>query len=267
MERLQELMAKKENADILGSEFVSGLEKRRDLLESRSYKALAIQAPLFLMLAFALLNLDVQVSILGLSTASAKSLREVLLVVSTAFSLGLSAFGRQLQNVNEMLKAVVAKVGGSNSDLREFLQVRYGLGEFSFLSSFNDEFKVGTTQWVLISFAAFGASLLVVVLFVVAFAIQLLTFREIYLHPNYSVEVSMAVIALVLLGDVVSVLMSLLTRGYQPYQTFEDFLKLNKLAQKDPEQYSAIIREIVQRHYSKGLIRRVFGRPKMKRMP
>src|ERR1700694_2211620 len=105
MERFAELLGKKEHKDILGSEFLTGLEKRRDILESRSYKAMAIQAPLFLMLTFALLNLDVRFSILGFTTDSAKSLREVLLVISAAFALGFSSNGRQLQNINEMLKA------------------------------------------------------------------------------------------------------------------------------------------------------------------
>jgi len=266
MERFAELLAKKENAEILGSDFLLALERRRETLESRAYKALAIQAPLFLMLTFALLNLDVKVSILGLSTDSAKSLREVLLIISTAFAVGFSSNGRQLQNINEMLKAAARKFAGSNNDLREFLEVRYGLGELSYLSTFHDDLTIGRAQWFIVAIMAFGAALLVGVLFAMAFAVQMLTFREIYLHPNFSTEVSILVIAIALAGDVVTTLMALLTRGIQPYQTMEDFRKLNKLGEKDQEQYNAVIKDIVAKHYSKGLLAQLFGRPKMKKL-
>ena len=105
------------------------IEKRRDLIEGRQIKLIAIQAPLFLLLAFSLLNIDLNVSVAGFSAATSKALREVVLVISSVFGLGIAAFGRQIVYLNEMLKAEIERKSKGNAFALGFLELRYGVSQ------------------------------------------------------------------------------------------------------------------------------------------
>jgi hypothetical protein len=70
-----------------------------------------------------------------------------------------------------------------------------------------------------------------------------------------------------LLVDIVGFTAWLLRKSYQPYQTYEDLMRLERLRLKDKDLYQARISEIAQRHNRKGLLRRLFGRPTLRRLP
>lgn len=76
-ERFKQLMAKRELDPLLGASFLDGLEKRKFELEKMQWKLFAVQAPIFLFLAFSLLNVGAHVSVLGISIEASKNLREV----------------------------------------------------------------------------------------------------------------------------------------------------------------------------------------------
>src|SRR6185437_13454448 len=80
IERYKQLHASSKYKDVFDLRYLDGLEKRRELIEGRRYKSSAIQIPLFLLLTFSLLHLDLTVSIAGFSIASARGLREILLL-------------------------------------------------------------------------------------------------------------------------------------------------------------------------------------------
>jgi hypothetical protein len=89
---------------------------------------------------------------------------------------------------------------------------------------------------------------------------------EVYLHPNFSPFVSAIVIAVAIIGDMIAAASLLLLKILQPYQTDEDFRKLVKLKYKDESKYNEVLKAIVKEHSSKGFFRRLFTRPRMKRL-
>jgi hypothetical protein len=88
---------------------------------------LAVQIPLFFILAFSLLNVDVKTTLLGFSIESAKSVREILLVLSVPVALSMAFVQLQQASIKEMLKTSIGRVAGDDTDLKDFLEVRYGL--------------------------------------------------------------------------------------------------------------------------------------------
>ncbi len=226
-ERLRQLLSKSDLEEIFGNSFIEGLEKRKESLERVQWRLIAIQVPLFLFLAFSLLKLDVNLNVLGISAGVSQKLREVLLLLSTTFGVISATMNRELGFVKEMMKAFIEKQSGTDNNLKEFLEARYGLSLISPLQSFDSDLIVGKTQFV--GFIIWIASGLVFVgmLILMAVAVQFLNLIEIYLNPNVSRGASFFVIAYVVLGDVIALGSWLLAYSVQPYQTYEDFRESN----------------------------------------
>ena len=265
MERFAELLAKKKYVDLLGMEFMSALEKRSDLLEGRLYKALAIQLPLFFMLAFSLLNVDVKVTLLGFSVDSARSLREILLVLSVPVGLVTASIQLHQTSIKELLRTSIRRVAADEPHLKDFLEVRYGLSYFT-ATTHGGDLNSGLFQVVTALLLIVIVYMLVMVMGITALTVQIASMREVILHPNFSPAISKLVVVIVISGDVLLLLLALLSTSIQPYQSMEDLKKWNKLAEREPEKAKQIIEEIVREHMSKGWIRRTFGRPKMRRL-
>lgn len=266
-ERLRELMAKDKLKPLLGTDFVAGLESRRRYLEKNQWRLFLIQAPLFLFLAFSLLNINVTVSVLGISAAASKSLREVLLLMSSTLGLASTFVNREVSSINELLHAVVAKAAGKNIELGEFFKVRYGLGSNSSLLTFSDELHIGRAQWMLFLVNILSGVAFVLMLIAIVLIVQILNVVEVYRHPNVSDTAAWFVISYVVLGDIFTISNWLLSRSYQPYQTYEDIKKLDKLKETDKQKYDAVISDMVQRHHLKGFMMRLLTRPRLKRLP
>jgi hypothetical protein len=265
-QRFAELKAKKKYADVLGPEFMSGLEKRNDLLEGRYYKGLAVQIPLFFILAFSLLNVDVKTTLLGFSIESAKSVREILLVLSVPVALSMAFVQLQQASIKEMLKTSIGRVAGDDTDLKDFLEVRYGLSYFT-SKPYGHELSFGYFQliagivFILLVFAMIGVMLVAVL------GVQVACILEVYQHPNFSPAISKVVIGMAIGGDIALLLLVFLTTSLQPYQSLEDWNKLTKLADRDPDKVKQILDDVFTQHRSKGWFGRTFRRPKMKRLP
>jgi hypothetical protein len=164
----------------------------------------------------------------------------------------------------EIMKAAVGKLSGGKADVREFLNVRYGLGELS--SRGNPKLLLGwfhltSAILVLLPILLFAASFVVVALW-----IQLLNMREIWLHPNFSRAVSVVVIAFVLSTNFALFGMAWLKQGIQPFQTLEDFETLKKLEWKDKDRYTEILKELAERYARKGYISKLLFRTRMRRI-
>jgi hypothetical protein len=266
-ERLKEFLAKTNLRDLLGKEFVDGLEKRRDLMEGRQFRLIGLQVPLFFFLALSLVDLEhVKFSFFGISSDAVRSLREILLIVSVVLGLVSNIFALHIARLNEMLRAVIAKNAKEDAELREFLSMRYGIPEFSLFVTFDSEMRVGGWQFLLFGIYMIGCLAIVGVLFGGILAVQLLNLLAIYSHPNFSSLFSGIVIAVVVIADVITVTGFLLFKALQPYQNDEDFRKLSKLRVENESKYNEIITAIVKEHHSKGLLYRLFMRPRMKRL-
>jgi hypothetical protein len=63
-----EILARETFADVFNVAFLDGLEKRRNLLESRYWKAIGLQAPLFILLILSVLQLDFPITVLGIAS-------------------------------------------------------------------------------------------------------------------------------------------------------------------------------------------------------
>src|SRR5262245_26806290 len=264
-ERFVELFSKKEFREILNSDFIKGVESRRDLLQARRFKLYAWQVPLFLFLALSLVPVKISGAIFGVSIDSAKTLREVLLVISS--TLGLAALFIQSQGtyLEEILDAVAIKQSANNKDLKEFLTVRYGTGTF-LLRDYNDDLKSNAKLVAGVIFLVILV-LLLLLLFSATTAIHIFNLVEVYLHPNFSNTISVLVMAYVILADIVLVLGFFLIISPLPYSTWEDLRKLERLRSKDPAAYDAVISAMVRKHLQKGFLRRIFGRPTLPRLP
>lgn len=71
--------------------------------------------------------MDVKTTLLGFSIESAKSVREILLVLSVPVALSMAFVQLQQASIKEMLKTSIGRVAGDDTDLKDFLEVRYGL--------------------------------------------------------------------------------------------------------------------------------------------
>jgi hypothetical protein len=265
-DRFNELMANGEFEGSFNQSLIDGLEKRRDLLEGRQFKLLAIQAPLLLLLAFSLVNIDVSVSLAGISVKATKALREVLLVLSALFGIGASAYGRQLVFLSEMLKAHIARLSNKNEFAREFLETRYGLSDLSH-KPFDDDLRPGIIQKIAHVVTLVCQLILLIMFSIMLFSIQVASLVAIYREPNFSLAVSLFVIVFVLLVDLVGFCLWFLYRSLQPYESEEDWKRLKKLHETDEKKWGAIIDDMMYRHYAKGPLWRLATRPRLGRVP
>jgi len=264
-ERLAELFSKSELSEILNSEFVKGVESRKDLLEGRQYRLWAWQIPLLLFLTLSLLPTKVSGSIFGISIESAKTLREVLIVLSSTLGI-LSLFvTNQVGYLAEILQVAAQKQSKQIKDLKEFLDVRYGT-TVMLSRNFSDEFLIGNTQIILAAILLVAFLLLVGMLLLGGLLIHVLNLIEVWQRPNFPDPLPFFVIAYVVLADIFGLVMFFIIRGVQPYQTFEDLRKLEKLERTDPARYKAAIELMVRKHSSRGILARIFGRPKLPKL-
>jgi hypothetical protein len=266
-QRLQELLGKRNLDAVLGPEFVSGIEARKDLLEERELRLLALQLPVFLLLTFSLIGNDINANLFGISTDGVKGIREVLLVFSTTLGLYSILTTWSLLSLKEMLTAAVEKAANKNGDLKDFLEVRYGLSDVFSLGSYSDELKPTWPQLTAAIIAAICLICLLLMLAVMSCGVHILNLVEVYRHPNFSPLASTIVVSYVVLGDIGIAMCWIMWHAVQPYKSYEDADKLARLLKTDPKAGQKIIKEIVDKHQSKGRIRRVLTRPKMPRLP
>jgi hypothetical protein len=266
-ERYGQLHGSTKYKDIFDQKFLEGLEKRRDLLESRNYKLWGLQTPLFLLLAFSLVNLDLKVSLAGFSIEGVRGIREILLVILAILAMGSSNIQRQLNDVKEVMKGAVVKMSGGKIDVLDFLNIRFGLGELSSPAGYDAKLRLGGFHLALAILALLPAFLFVGAAVIVALAIEIVTMREIWLHPNFSRTVSAAVIAFVLAKYIALFILTWLKLGIQPFQTYEDYEKLSKMEWKDKARFDQIIREIAQQqHVKRGFFSKLLFRPRLPRI-
>lgn len=237
------------------------------MLEAREWKLIAWQIPLLLLLALAVVEIDVKVSLLGFSADGVKSLREILLVLSTTLVLIFIPTSSAVLSLKEMLGAVVDHQAKGNDDLQDFLEVRYGLSDVFSIRSFASELEAST--WfqtslaiiLLVSIVMMGLMLLST-----AFGLHILNLIEVYKHPNFSFLASLMVIIYVVLGDVFVLGWWLISQGYQPYKTHEDAQKLHSLLKTDRKAAEKILREVAVKYHARGFIRRFLTRPKLPKL-
>jgi hypothetical protein len=247
-ERYGQLHGSTRFKDVFDQKFLDGLERRKELLESRLGKASVLNLPIFALLAFSLLQLDIKLSIAGFSIESARGLREILL-----FFLALKATyalpnNLLLSDTTEVLRAAIDKISGGQNDIRHFLKVRYGLLGTEPATEFDGSLFAG--RGYRFAFHALGVLVSVmsattrIIGFGVIMAVIVLTMREIWLHPNFSPAVSIVVIVYSVSTAIVSELIIWYWVGPQPFQTWET------------------IEDMASQHWRRGFLSRLlFWRP------
>lgn len=262
----RDMLGRKSMAKVLGPDFVKGIEARRDTLESRQLTMWAWQFPVLLLLALSLLNLDLTAAVFGISIKSLKSAREVLLLLSA----GLAALSLPVQwsisALNEMLEAVASKEADGDEELKAFLDVRYGVSAFLRPLPPN-ELMPSWSPIVLLILAVIGILIFMLALLGISLAIHVANLIEVYRHPNFSPIVSWLVISFVVIGDVAILSWWLLEHAVQPWQTYEDFRKLERMRKIDRAAAEKIIKEAFAKHRAKGPLRRLLGRPQIPKLP
>jgi hypothetical protein len=246
--------------------FLEGLEKRRDLLESRTYKLWGLQTPLFLLLAFSLINLDVKLSLAGFSIEGVRGIREIILVILGLLAMASSNLQRELNDVKEVMRGAVAKMSGDKIEVLDLLKVRFGLGELTGPGGYDPKLLSGGFHLALGILAILLALFFVGAAVVLALGIELATMWQIWLHPNFSRAVSGAVIAFVLAKYIVLLIVIWLKLGFQPFQTYEDIEKLSKIQWKDRARFDEIIGEIRQQQEKRGFFSKLLFRPRLPRI-
>jgi hypothetical protein len=265
-ERIGQLYGSTKYKDLFDQKFLEGLEKRRDLLESRTYKLWGLQTPLFLLLAFSLVNLDVKLSLAGFSIEGVRGIREIILVILGFLTMASSNIQRELDDVKEVMSGIVAKMSGDKIDVLDLLKVRFGLGGLTGPGGYDPKLLTGGFHLALAILAILPALLFIGASAALALGIELITVWQIWLHPNFSRAVSVAVIAFVLVTYIALIILTWLKQGLQPFQTFEDIEKLSKMQWKDKARYDEIIGEIRQQQEKRGFFSKLLFRPHLPRI-
>lgn len=266
-ERFHEYLARKDLREILGSEFLKGVEARKKHYEDRLFKLLAWQIPIFLFLSLSLVNVETTIGVFGISAKSAVQLRELLLCVSIILGYLSWLNSTPLNYLNEMLDSAAVRAAKNDPILKEFIGMRFGISPLMTVRSYDRNLDHGVLQHI-VSIIAVVALLVAAAMFALMVAsVQMINLWNVIQHPNFSTAISYVTVAFVVCGDLFFFFIFLLRSLVQPYRTYEDFNKLLSMQARDSKAYDLVIKSMVEEHLKKNVIFRVFRRPQLPRFP
>jgi hypothetical protein len=264
-EQYSQVFAKEAFDKIFDDKFVDGLEKRRDLLESRQFTIIAIQIPILVLLLLSLLDLDFPITILGVTPHSSKSIRELLVVISATLGLAVTNLDLEINEFKELMRAFFRQRSQMDKAAEYILRKRYRLGVVNMPAP--GQLIIGTTQLIVGTMGVVATIVVAGALLTFVFALQICVLIDIYNSPSFSLFVSKITIVYVVACYTAAVVHWLFNHSFQPFQTYEDFERLKKLQAENPKEYDRIIKEIATPYYKKSRLLRWLTRPKMKRLP
>jgi hypothetical protein len=107
---------------------------RRAELERRQIKLLGVQAAIFLVLALALVPIQINISIPIISSLqNTKGLKEIFLIVSAGLSLYGSIGNGEATYLSELIKTRIEKLTKGDADAAATLRAAYGLGSGDYI--------------------------------------------------------------------------------------------------------------------------------------
>jgi hypothetical protein len=258
-----DLLSKEDTGTLFDDKFIEGVLKRRDHLANMALKLTSFQIPIFALLLFALIPIEAQVSVLGITPTAGRNLREVLVVASAILGIIATLLTLNRSSLAEIVKAYTQKKSKGQDDVRQFLNIGYGIDLFILPKTTNNNQAIG---W------GFGTFLIlwiaaIVFLFCVATTaaiyVHFLILKNIYVDPSYSRSVSLGVIAFVLGCDFVSICNVILNSGMIPLRDYSNVMKLSDLSAREPKKAEEIHRQIARRHRAKPWLLRLLTRPKI----
>jgi hypothetical protein len=267
-EQFSDFLAKQGKDSLFDDALIEAVKKRRSSNYALSLKLISVQIPVFIFLALSLIPIQASFSILGISPAANRNLREVFLVVSTLMAMIASGLSYYSAILTEMLAGYLDRRSKGDTRVRGYLNIAHGV-EFFILPSRYGE-TVNTSGWYVafIGTVAVALFLFFLIVVVTVFGIHVLVLRDVYNDPSFSPTVSVAVIAFVLIGDFLSIAISLVANGPILLNDFSNMFAAKKIGERDPAKESAIYQRLAQLHVQKPWLIRKFTRVKMpKKLP
>lgn len=208
-ERFREALNKTElRKDLFNEKFIEALEKRHDALAERNRKASLVTGTALLLLAIALLAVNVPVSIFGVSASNASNLREVLLVLLASIPLFTLFGGIQQTRIADLIKAWISRAARGDKDVERVLLLRYGLGIPDMLTSLHragPELMTWPTRRkakVIVAFT--GGILWLLLTFVMLVVLEIWGLLSILFYPTVSFGFSLLVVIYVVCANCVT---------------------------------------------------------------
>jgi hypothetical protein len=175
------------NVPLFGSDFIEALEKKQSELEKIRWAQMMIQVPIFLFLAFSLIDFnDVTVTFLGVSSSAAGGLREILLLASATVGFYFLVTEHRLIKIQEILNAHVAHLSqGKEALVKEFLETRFSQQLWIPKGAPSD--TTGSTSIDKIASAIFCVSMITgfVILGTICLIVLALNLNQIFINPHY----------------------------------------------------------------------------------
>lgn len=264
-QRFFDILANQDKDGAFDEAFIELVHKRRSSASQLTFKLISLQVPIFVLLVFSLIPIQASVSILGITPAASRNLREVLVVVSATLGVVSSGLGIYYAVLTEIIAAYVEKRSKGDKEVREFLGIGHGV---DFIVMPNVEYKNLSLGW---GFAVFLVVVflagVVFVLSIAAAALYLhyVVLKDIYYDPSFSDRVSMYVIAFVLLGDFLSISINALSGWPIAMKDYTNMMALDRLKQKEPEKVAEVYRQMAAKHVRRPWLLRHLTRMKMPR--
>ncbi len=260
-ERFRHVLANRSLQDAFGNDLFKLIDRRRSELERIRWKLIGVQLPIFLCLTLILLPIGVKFSFLGVTPESVTALREVFLIASAVLGLAAQSYNSQLAYLNEMMEARAEKLAGDNEDAKTFLRLAYGVESEWWHDPVDKHLSKSAIRKSLTGLY-FGLGIVIAVVVLCGMlTIQLLILRDIYLHPNFSEFVSIAVIGFVLIVDSFILVAFMQRSGILPFidTGWQDIF--GRWKKKNPQLYANLMQIAQFEHNRKGFIRWLLTRP------
>src|SRR4051794_1577990 len=192
-QRFFDILSEQREGGPFDSAFIDLLHKRRSSTIRFWFKLISLQFPILALLVLALIPIHASVSVLGITPAASRNLREILVVISAIFGVIASGVSIYYAVLNEMIEAYVIKLSKGNSETKEFLGIAHGVDFLIFPKSLDKNVHIGWGFGVFL--LAVFAALAVLVLSIVAgfLYLHLYVLSDIYNDPSFSRKISVYV--------------------------------------------------------------------------
>jgi hypothetical protein len=168
--------------------FIEGLEKRRDVLETRSQKSSLVQLTISLLLAVALISPDMSVSLFGLS-AKAGGFREILLLVMGSMQVYGMLPAIEQARISDVMHLYLQKQAAGDPTVLRLLKLRHGMGTEWRMPELTGR-TLSKWQMFNLVFSGIGLFLWVIAVFVGFVSLELFGMVSILRSPTISTGVS-----------------------------------------------------------------------------
>jgi hypothetical protein len=201
-ERFRETLNKTElRKELFNEKFIEALEKRHDALAERQRKATLVTMSATLLLAIALLALNLPVSLFGISASNAANLREFLLVLLTSIPL-YTLFGSIEQTgIADAMKTWISRASRGDKDVERVLRLRYGVAATIGLENLQraGPEMIAWPKWrkIRVTIAFVGGLLWLLLTAGILFILEIWGLLSILIHPTVSFGFSLLVVVYV----------------------------------------------------------------------